>query len=91
MMQIVLKTLQTDSGDQPGSSCLSPKQKIKGDVGSWAQTPALQLRALRWPWVVGDLSGLLCGRRRSRPPAPHALHPKRTPAPCSLFPAPGFP
>ena len=36
MMQIVLNTLQTDSGDQPGPSCLSQKQRIKGDVRSWA-------------------------------------------------------
>lgn len=87
-MQIVLKTLQTDSGDQPGSSCLSPKQKIKGDVGSWAQMRALQLRAVHRPGMVGDLSGLLCGRRRCCPPTPHALHPKCTPLPCSLFLAP---
>lgn len=39
-MQIVLNTLQTDSGDQPGSSCLSQKQKIKGDLGSWAKKPS---------------------------------------------------
>lgn len=47
MMQIVLNTLQTDSGDQPGSSCLSQKQKIKGDMQSWAQWPAPQLQAVQ--------------------------------------------
>lgn len=65
MMQIVLKTLQTDSGDQPGSSCLSKKQKIKGDVWSWAQWSVSQLWAEASPgWRVpdgaGDLYELLC-------------------------------
>lgn len=45
MMQIVLKTLQTDSGDQPGSSCLSKNQKIKCDVGSRTQCYASRLWA----------------------------------------------
>lgn len=69
MMQIVLNTLQTDSGDQPGSDCLSQKQKIKSDVRSWAQWPASQLwtaagSGLRVPGGTGDLYRLLCGLRK---------------------------
>lgn len=48
MMQIVPNTLQTDSGDQPDSSCLSQKQKIKGDLRSWSETPP-QLQAVGRP------------------------------------------
>lgn len=42
-MQIVLNTLQTDSGDQPGSDCLSQKQKIKG---AWELGPSRPLPAV---------------------------------------------
>lgn len=66
MMQIVLNTLQTDSGDQAGSSCLSQKQKMKGDVQSWAKWRAPQPVGCCRPGAEGprwgcNLYGLLCG------------------------------
>lgn len=92
MMQIVPNTLQTDSGDQPDSSCLSQKQKIKGDLRSWSETP---------PPAAG------CGQAQEGAPggAETCLGfsvggggpwgggwaPSMHRFPCSLSPAPGLP
>ena len=54
MMQIVLNTLQTDSGDQAGSSCLSQKQTRKG---VWN----LGLAARPWLWAAGPAGGSQAG------------------------------
>lgn len=67
MMQIVLNTLQTDSGDQAGSSCLSQKQKMKGDVQSWAKwhLPSLWAAAgpgLRVPGGAATCMGFFVGQ-----------------------------
>lgn len=75
-MQIVLNTLQTDSGDQPGSSCLSQKQKMEGDARRWVgERPP--------PWALGGRG------RRPEHPAPGLPHASALPA-CRL-PAPGSP
>ena len=79
MMQIVLNTLQTHSGDQPDSGCVSQTQKRKGDSPSWAGTPAPSCGLCagpaggpRWGW---DVSGLLGGwQRRWGPPVLSTLH-----------------
>lgn len=76
-MQIVLNPLQTDSGDRPGSRCLSQTQKIRGDLPSWAETPAPRCGLCAGPgggprWGR-DWSGLLCGWRRHL--GPHTQHP----------------
>lgn len=74
MMQIVLNTLQTDSGDQPGSSCLSQKQKMKGDVRRWVGArPQL--------WALGG---------RGRPPEHPAPRLPNAPAPRLPPPGPGL-
>lgn len=92
MMQIVLNTLQTDSGDQAGSSCLSQKQKMKGDVQSWAKWRAPQPVGCCRPGAEGprwgcNLYGLLCG---PVPPTLSILNATvhHSPPLSSLFPRP---
>lgn len=93
MMQIVLNTLQTDSGDQPGSGRLSQKQKIKGD---WEAGPSLALPAVGC--AQARLEGPRRGCRPARAPlwveeaqrAPGSQHPKCVRSPSSLGPSPGL-
>ena len=92
MMQIVLNTLQTDSGDQAGSSCLSQKQTRKG---VWELGPDHPPRL----WAAGPAGGAQAGLATcmgplvgggSMPGSP-LLDPKCIYSASSLFPSLGAP
>lgn len=82
-MQIVLNTLQTDRGDQPGSGCAAQARKREGDWPSWAGTPTPPAAGAVWARAGGP--GGAEARRGPSVGAGGAGAPRSAPAPCSLL------